>query len=222
MPDGRGLWQNLKPVDALSNHALKVILIGGSSHVGKSQLAKSVATTLGWTLVSTDSLARHPGRPWQTPPEKVPNEVAVHYLDLSVDELIEDVLNHYRANVWPKVEAIIDSHTSNSSDLGVVIEGSAVWPEFAGGLDFNEIAAVWLTASDDLFRQRIYAGSNFDSKAPRERRMIDKFLERTLAYNARMVEAVNRLSFNLLDVEHSSGAQLTDRCLSILGKSVSR
>ena len=199
-----------------------MILIGGSSHVGKSQLAKSVATTLGWALVSTDSLARHPGRPWKTPPELVSEDVAAHYLDLSVDELIEDVLNHYRVNVWPKVETIIDSRMSNASDIGVVIEGSALWPRFASGLDFNNIAAVWLTASDDLFRQRIHAGSKFNLKATREQRMVDKFLERSLAYNTRMVEAVNQLGFDLLDVRHSGVPELTGRCLSTLGISVSR
>ena len=41
---------------------LRVILIGGSSHVGKSTLAQSLASKLGWRYISTDSLARHPGQ----------------------------------------------------------------------------------------------------------------------------------------------------------------
>jgi 2-phosphoglycerate kinase len=42
----------------------RVILIGGSSHVGKSTLGQSLAAKLGWSYCSTDKLARHPGRPW--------------------------------------------------------------------------------------------------------------------------------------------------------------
>lgn len=38
------------------------ILIGGSSHVGKSTLSKQLAAALGIELISTDDLARHPGR----------------------------------------------------------------------------------------------------------------------------------------------------------------
>ena len=199
------------------HHNLKVILIGGSSHVGKSTLSESLANTLGWKHISNDSLARHPGRPWSQSPDTVPDHVAEHYLCLSVDGLIEDVLRHYKVNVWPKVEAIIASHTKDPSTTGIVVEGSALWPEFATNLDFEKIAAIWLTASEELFRQRIHAGSLYTSKSPRERIMIDKFLERTLAYNARMVEAVNRRGLNLVDVTQSNATELTQKCLSTLG-----
>jgi len=42
-----------------------VILLGGTSCVGKSSLGQSLASSLGWDLLSTDQLARHPGRPWR-------------------------------------------------------------------------------------------------------------------------------------------------------------
>ena len=50
--------------------------------------------------------------------------------------------------------------------------------------------------------------------------MIDKFLERTLAYNERMVDAVNRHRFPLVDVTQSNVTELTERCLSKLGIAV--
>lgn len=196
--------------------SLKVILIGGSSHVGKSAVSESLAARLGWDHVSTDSLARHPGRPWKMAPENVPQHVAQHYLCLSVHELIEDVLHHYRVNVWPKVEAIVASHSNDTSTTGIVLEGSALWPELATTLDFDKVAAVWLTANDDIFRQRIHLGSSYSSKSPRERMMIDKFLKRTLAYNSRMVDAVSQYGFVLVDVLQSDVAGLTDRCLATL------
>ena len=195
---------------------LKVILIGGSSHVGKSAVSESLAATLGWSHVSTDTLARHPGRPWKPAPEKVPDHVAEYYLCLSVDKLIEDVLRHYRVNVWPKVEAIVASHSNDASTTGIVLEGSALWPEFVTSLDFDKIAAVWLTASEEVFRQRIHVGSLYSSKSPRERMMIDKFLGRTLAYNARMVDAVSRHGLMLVYVLQSNVMEITERCISTL------
>lgn len=195
---------------------LRVILIGGSSHSGKSALSESIAANLGWNLISTDTLARHPGRPWRPEPEKVPDHVAEHYLSLSVDELIVDVLHHYKVNVWPKVEEIVASHINDPSQGGLVIEGSALWPELVATLDFDNIAALWLTASEAIFRQRIRDESLYHSKSLRERRMIDKFLERTLVYNAQMIEIANRHGFILIDVQQSNLAELTQRCLSIL------
>ena len=92
--------------------------------------------------------------------------MAEHYLSLSVDELLEDVLRHYRVNVWPKVEQIVASHSHDTSGAGVVLEGSALWPEFVTDLNFDRVAALWLTASDDVLRQRIHAGSMYGSKSP--------------------------------------------------------
>ena len=194
----------------------RVILIGGSSHSGKSALSESIAANLGWNRISTDTLARHPGRPWRSAPEKVPDHVAEHYLSLSVDELIVDVLHHYRVNVWPEVEEIIASHIDGPSQAGLVIEGSALWPELVATLDFDNIAALWLTASEAVFWQRIRDESLYHSKSLRERRMIDKFLQRTLVYNAQMIEVANRQGFILVDVQQSSVVELTKRCLSIL------
>lgn len=46
--------------------------------------------------------------------------------------------------------------------------------------------------------------------------MIDKFLERTLAHNARMVDAVNQYGFILVDVMQSNVTELAERCISAL------
>ncbi len=59
-------------IDSKFKRDLRVILIGGSSNVGKSILAQSLALKLGWSHISTDSLARHPGRPWKAEPKTVP------------------------------------------------------------------------------------------------------------------------------------------------------
>ena len=196
---------------------LRVILIGGTSHVGKSTVSEALAAALGWEHLSTDSLARHPGRPWKPASEKVPAHVAEHYLNLSVDELVEDVLRHYRVNVWPLVKAIVGSHINDASKIGLVLEGSALWPDFMVGLDYDKVAALWLTASDEVIAKRVRDGSLYGSKSLREREMIDKFLQRTLAYNVRMVDAVRRNGFVLMDVQQSSVMELTKRCMTSLG-----
>ena len=44
----------------------------------------------------------------------------------------------------------------------------------------------------------------YGSKSPRERAMVDKFLERTLAYDSLMVDVVSRHGFALVDGSQSS------------------
>ena len=73
----------------------RVLLIGGSSHVGKSTLGESLATKLGWSYHSTDKLARHPGRPWVgTNGKAIPEHVVQHYKTLSVEALFLALLNN--------------------------------------------------------------------------------------------------------------------------------
>lgn len=85
----------------------KLILIGGTSHAGKSTLGRRLAGDLGWNYLSTDQLARPPGRPWKAGTQPVPTDVVEHYTDRSVTELVDSVLSHYRKIVWPIVDAIV-------------------------------------------------------------------------------------------------------------------
>jgi 2-phosphoglycerate kinase len=195
---------------------LRVILIGGSSHVGKSTLAESLAMKLGWRQISTDSLARHPGRPWRAKPESVPLHVAEHYLSLSTDALIEDVLRHYR-NMWPNVESIITERATHHSTERLILEGSALWPEFVATLSLDNVAAIWLTASNNFFQTRIYKASQFEEATVQGKIMIQKFLERTHLYNNQMMDAIKRLGLVSINVETTTSLnELSDICLEAL------
>jgi len=200
-----------------STHNLRVILIGGTSHAGKSTLAHSLALRLGWDHISTDKLARHPGRPWKTEARDVPEHVADHYLSLPVDELILDVLCHYRNNVWPTVESLVVSRSTDLATDCLILEGSALWPEQVASLELYPARAIWLTASNRLFEERIYRESRYEEKTPREKAMISKFLKRTLVYNERMMDVVNRLGLLSIDLETASSLdELADMCMNLL------
>jgi 2-phosphoglycerate kinase len=181
----------------------RVILIGGSSHVGKSTLALSLADKLGWSYRSTDKLARHPGRPWvDTNGKAILEHVAEHYETLTVSALFFDVLSHYEKNVLPQVEAIVRFHASEKSAECLILEGSALWPAFIANLiGENGVKAIWLTASDQLLSHRIKRESNFYNVSEDKKHLIQKFLGRTLLYNKLMKEEVERLGFICIDIE---------------------
>lgn len=193
--------------------ALRVILIGGPSNVGKSTLAQVLASRLGWHYIATDSLGRHPGRPWG----HVRPHVAEHYLSLSPDELFEAVLRHY-ASMWPDIQRLITAHAASDSSECLVLEGSAVWPEAVAALHIEGVGALWLTASDGFLQQRIYAASGFEQASAQEQAMIDRFLGRVQRYNARMLHAVQRLGLPCINVEETASIEeLMDKTLSMLG-----
>ena len=195
----------------------QVILIGGSSHVGKSTLGKSLAAKLGWGYLATDSIARHPGHPWASANGTIKDHVAEHYQTLSVEHLLTDVLSHYQTNVLPRVKEAIDLHTWDLSTESLVIEGSALYPSFVTDLiKRNSVRAIWLTGSDRLFQMRIFRESNFEYVDKDKQYLIQKFLDRTLLYNRRMQEEVKRRGFISINVEFATVEQLTDCCLKLI------
>ncbi len=195
---------------------LRVILIGGSSHAGKSSTARALALKLGWGCASTDYLARHPGRPWKTKQRDIPPHVSEHYSTLSVDELFTDVLQHYQ-RLWPVTSALIAAHATDPAAERLVLEGSALWPEFVASLNLENVKAVWLTASDELFQKRMYAESQYKQASAQERLLIQKFLARTILYNRKMMAVIQRLGLISIAVTAQDfPVQLADRCWEVL------
>ncbi|MET8038771.1 AAA family ATPase [Streptomyces sp. NPDC005345] len=190
-----------------------MVLIGGTSNVGKSTVAKEVAEKLGFECLSTDALARHPGRPWRTLDWEVPAHVAEHYGSLTVDELITSVFEHYD-RLWPRIEELITTRAAEDR-TGLVLEGSALWPVHVARLQAPHAAAVWLTTDDSLVRARVHAAGRYEAAADEERALIDKFLARTERYQALMIEAIDRLGLARIDAGGGQSAEeLADTVLA--------
>ncbi|PRH79321.1 hypothetical protein C6N75_10160 [Streptomyces solincola] len=179
---------------------VRVVLIGGTSHTGKSTVARAVADRLGFAYRSTDGLARHPGRPWPTPEWRVPPHVAAHYRSLTVDELIASVLDHY-ARLWPRIEELVTGHALAGPDGGggLVLEGSALWPGRVAGLTVPHTAAVWLTADEEVLAARVRAAAGYDRMEAQERAPVDGFLARMLRFQSLLLGTVGRLGLDRLD-----------------------
>ena len=187
-----------------------MLLIGGTSHVGKSTLARLLADDLGWSCITTDALARHPGRPWPAPSE----EVSVHYHSLSVDDLADAQWRHYQ-RLWPTVEALVCERLDAAPGRGLVLEGSGVLPEKVASLDVEQrVAAVWLTASPTIVKGRIHDAGGYDSADADRRFMIDQFVSRTLRYDELVRGDVAGHGLRLIAADGRSPRELATEALS--------
>lgn len=172
----------------------RLFLIGGSSHAGKSTLGEAVANYLRCRCISTDSLAKHPGRPWRDPPEQPPPHAVEHYRDLALDQMMQSVLAHYRSMWSPLVLPLIESGEH------LVLEGSALLPELVSQLDMQHVRAIWLVAAEGVLERRITAESDYGSRDPDARFLIDKFAQRAVAFNRFVGEEASRLSLQKIEV----------------------
>ncbi len=184
---------------------MRVLLIGGTSNVGKSTVAKAIAAELGFDYMSTDKLARHPGRPWPTP---APPHVVDHYRSHTTDELITAMMAHYD-RLWPRIEELITTHKA-----GLVLEGSGIWPDHVAKLTVPNTAAVWLTADKQVIQARVHTASHYETATNDERHLIDQFLARTHRYQTRMLAAIDQLGLDHIETGHRSVTELVDTVLT--------
>jgi 2-phosphoglycerate kinase len=177
---------------------VRVILIGGTSHTGKSTIARELASHLGLSQATTDHLARHPGRPWRTANREIPPHVVEHYENLTLDELIDSVFQHYR-HLWPRIEGLVEDHV-NEDRPGLVLEGSALWPSRVIALNTSATPCIWLSATEEVLRERMHANSGYERLLKAEQHLVDRFLARTLRYQELMMSELDRLGLPHVDV----------------------
>ena len=142
------------------DRAPAALLIGGTSHVGKSTLARHLARRENWTAASTDQLARHPGRPWTTSSKPLPPHVAEHYSTLTADKLLASVVAHY-TSMLPTIVQYIDRQFAEFPSNYLALEGSALTPSNLVHMRFPNVSAIYLTADDALIKDRIQAESRY-------------------------------------------------------------
>lgn len=177
---------------------MRGLLIGGSSHCGKSTLAQWLGDALGWRVKSTDALGRHPGRPWPG----IPAPVEEFYEALS-DDTIYWFLRVHHTNFWALlVQTIADEKAAGG---GFVLEGAALRPENLAALDDPDLLAVFLYAEPDFLVERMRRASGYAVKDARQRGIIDKFITRSLRDNLELREAAKVHQFTVIDVADADG-----------------
>ncbi|WMT86319.1 AAA family ATPase [Pelagibacterium sp. 26DY04] len=170
----------------------EAIVLLGTSHVGKSTCAGRLGAGLGWSVMSTDAMGRHPGGPWTD----VPRPVIEFYLGLP-DDAIEWFLRVHHQNMRPVIGAAIGAARNSG---GFVLEGSALRPEYLSGWELGGARAVCLFADETVLRQRIVAASGYDGRDRDMQWAIDKFIERSLRENRALVEAARTFEIEIVDV----------------------
>lgn len=139
--------------------------------------------------------------------------MADHYASLSVAELIDSVLAHY-GRLWPRIESIVSENAVDDSSGGLVVEGSALWPDSVATLQPGAVQSLFLTAKPGCFEQRIRRNAGYALANERGRALIDKFVARTQRFDERMMESVKRLGLAHIVIDESETPdELLERCL---------
>ncbi len=168
----------------------QAILIGGTSHTGKSTLAQSFGAALGWPVISTDDLARHPGRPWPRPKP----HVTECYTKLSTETLVT-LLHHHHQTLRPLLV--------QKAEAGpVVIEGNAVRPEFWPNPVPHICLRLCLIGSERDLTQRINH-SAVGTGHLKNVTLVESFLARTLHDQNHLLTAAQKYGWDIASLSDS-------------------
>ena len=179
---------------------MKSLLLLGTSHVGKSTCAKAIGDKYGLKVVSTDSLGRHPGRPWTG----VPSEVLEFYSNMSDDAIYWFLRVHHQ-----NMRAVIDAVLKAQKDP-FILEGAALRPENLVQSEQSKFVPVCLYVADNVLKERILANA---MNAPKDVTLAThRFLERSLRENSALEQSARQHGITCLDV---TGMTLSEQVQSI-------
>ncbi|SER96595.1 hypothetical protein [Rhizobium sp. NFR03] len=173
------------------------IFIAGSSHMGKSSLAKRLGKNTGWRVISTDDLGRHPGRPW---PDVKP-QVAEFYTSLSV-ETLHWFLKVHHENMWPRLLQIIEWQETVEEPF--IMEGTALRPEYLSTLDTARYRTVFLYAPDAVLRRRVEDASDRRNATTQQQKIVDRFIERSILDNQNLEAGFTALGLTSTNTEDAA------------------
>ncbi|MDO1583892.1 hypothetical protein [Rhizobium oryzicola] len=170
------------------------ILIGGTSHTGKSTLAADLGKITRWPVESTDDMARHPGRPW---PDVRP-QVAEFYQSLS-PATVHWFLKVHHENMWPLIRHRLETALGNKESL--IVEGSALRPDRIADLQSDDVFACLLHASPERLTERMHIGSDYWNRDRDTRMIIDRFLERSIRDGKDLHKSARQHGLPIFDAE---------------------
>ena len=187
--------------------------------VGKSTIARIIATRLQYGYISTDDIGA--GITAVTDSSSHPAfhymgnlDYREYYIASSKDQLVLDIDNHHKA-LWPALLTLFKNHSTWGSET--VIEGWALRPSYVSKL-LGDISGIFLLSDDSLIEDRTRA-SAFSVGSSTPEIMIQKYFERSLWFNQLLRDQVSQFGLNAISISMGMKAEdIADECMQLLDK----
>jgi len=185
--------------------------------IGKTTVAREIACRLQYDCISTDDIgaaiasvtdpASHPAFHYMGN-----QDFREYYIMSHPNDLIRDINRQHEA-LWPALLSLFRNHSTWGS--AAIIEGWALRPEYVARLS-GDISGLFLLADAALVEARIRS-SDFSRGASDEEMMIQRYLERSLWYNAWIREQVADLGLKSVSISaNKTPNEIANACLQEL------
>lgn len=154
----------------------KVLLIGGSPMIGKSTVARKIASSFEISSYSTDDIGEMLQTIADINPMKGKNYLD-YYSDSSLQELIDDIKD-YHHNIEQAIIRLIEIHSSWGNSI--VLEGYALYPHILEKCPNTNVYAIWLVAEEKVLESRLKESIAFANASSS---VLKKYLHRSIWHN---------------------------------------
>jgi 2-phosphoglycerate kinase len=202
----------------------KVVLIGGAPCVGKSMVARRLASRHQYGCISTDDIGKairaHGSTAGLAELDPMTGlDWREYFANTPVDVLLAHDLAS-RKRVWPALQVIIETHASWGDPI--VLEGYALWPEQVISSGFASTGALWLSCDKRLLQSRVRSDEEFYRGAADEEALIENFTRRSNRYNELMLESARDCGATVISVDSSQSVEeIADACTIALASASS-
>ncbi len=188
----------------------KVLLIGGSPMIGKSTVARRMASQYEIQSLSTDDI----GEMLQTVVDINPMkgmDYLKYYENVDVKQQIED-LKQYHRSMESAIIKMIDIHSKWGSSM--IIEGYAVYPHLLNANTEN-VEAIYLLANDALLLSRLNKSKAFEDASDKAKQ---NYLQRSLGHNQFLREECEKYNCKSIQINGTETVdEIVKKILEITG-----
>ncbi len=185
--------------------------------IGKTTVAREIACRLQYDCISTDDIgaaiasvtdaASHPAFHYMGN-----RDFREYYITSHPSDLIRDINRQHEA-LWPALLSLFRNHSTWAN--AAIIEGWALRPEYVALLS-GDISGLFLLADAAWIEARIRS-SDFSRGASDAEMMIQRYLERSLWYNARIRKQVADLGLKSVSISaNKTPKEIASACLQEL------
>ncbi len=195
----------------------KVIFLGGAPMVGKTTVARIIASRLQYGCISSDDIGAGIAAMTDSTSHSAfhymkGRDFREYYITSSKDDLIRDINKQHEA-LWPALLTLFRNHST--WDTPTLIEGWALRPSYVSQLS-GDISGLFLLSDDTLLEERPRS-SGFSAGASDEEKMIQKYVERSIWYNMQLRELVPHQGLKSLSISSKMlPEEIADDCMRLL------
>lgn len=199
-----------------------VHLIGGPPGAGKTTLGIALASRLERSSVTIDDIRT--SLLGITDPSAYPElhviglpDPVTYFTGTDPETMVEHAIAQHRT-LWPAVEAVLRKKVNHG--IPAVYDGWHLMPDLVAGAALDGACAVWIDIDDEVLRARELQVWDFYQRSHDPELMLERFLARSMLWNARMRESAAKFGFHLIRQDGTrSVPDLVDEVLGLASAS---